>query len=66
MKHLGSARDEQELEALLAAARQQLADSQQELDLGLAITPPPRSRTLLAWHRHRKRRLQRCQAQTEW
>jgi hypothetical protein len=36
MKHLGSANDEQELEALLAAARQQLADSQQELDLGLA------------------------------
>ena len=37
MKHLGSAHDEQELEALLAAAGQQLADSQQELDLGLEV-----------------------------
>jgi hypothetical protein len=37
MKHLGSAHDEQEPEALLATARQQLADSQQELDLGLDV-----------------------------
>ena len=42
MQHLGSAHDEQELEALLAAARQRLADSQQELDLGLdAATAGP-------------------------
>ena len=35
MKHLGSAHDEQELEALLATARQQLSDSQEGHDLGL-------------------------------
>ena len=57
MKHLGSAHDEQELEALLAAARPQLADSQQELDLGLdaaaAAGPGPlqiaSSRMALLW-----------------
>jgi len=35
MEHVGSAHDEQELEALKAAARQRLAGGQQELELGL-------------------------------
>jgi hypothetical protein len=35
IEHLGSAHDEQELEALKAAARQRLARGQGELDLGL-------------------------------
>ena len=35
IEHLGSAHDEQELEALKAAARQRLAAGQGELDLGL-------------------------------
>jgi len=35
MEHVGSAHDEQELEALKSAVRQRLADSQPELELGL-------------------------------
>ncbi len=35
MEHVGSAHDEQELEALKAAARQRLAGGQQELELGV-------------------------------
>jgi len=36
IEHLGSAHDEHELEALKAAAAQQLARGQDELDLGLS------------------------------
>jgi Transposase DDE domain len=58
MTHVGSAHDEQELEALQAAARQQLARGQQELDLGVeaaaaAAGPGPlpivSSRMALLW-----------------
>jgi Transposase DDE domain len=35
MEHVGSAHDEQELEALKAAARQRLAEGQQQLELGV-------------------------------
>ena len=35
MEHIGSAHDEQEVEALKAAARQRLAGGQQQLDLGV-------------------------------
>ena len=38
IEHLGSAHDEQELEALKAAARQRLGAGQGELDLGLGTT----------------------------
>jgi hypothetical protein len=38
IEHLGSARDEAQLEALKAAAAQRLAEGQQVLDLGLADT----------------------------
>ena len=37
MEHLGSAHDEQELEALKAAARQRLAGRQRELELGVGL-----------------------------
>jgi Transposase DDE domain len=37
IEHLGSARDEHELEVLQAAARQRIADGQAELDLGLEV-----------------------------
>ena len=37
IEHLGSAHDEAELEALKAAARQRLAEDQQQLDLGLDV-----------------------------
>ena len=37
IEHLGSAHDEEELEALKAAARQRIADGQAELDLGLDV-----------------------------
>jgi hypothetical protein len=40
IEHLGSAHDEQELEALKAAARQRLAAGQGELDLGLPAGAP--------------------------
>jgi hypothetical protein len=40
MKHVGSAHDEAELEALKAAARQRLAAGQGELDLGLDVVSP--------------------------
>ena len=40
IEHLGSAHDEQELEALKAAARQRLAAGQEELDLGLGAGAP--------------------------
>ncbi len=36
IEHLGSAHEEEELEALKAAARQRIAAGQAELDLGLA------------------------------
>jgi hypothetical protein len=38
IKHIGSAHDDAELEALKAAARQRLAAGQGELDLGLSGT----------------------------
>ena len=38
IEHLGSARDEGEVEALKAAARQRLAEGQGAFDLGLTIT----------------------------
>lgn len=37
IEHLGSARDEEELAALKATARQRLAAGQAELDLGLSV-----------------------------
>jgi len=36
MEHIGSARDEAELELLVAVARQRMNAGQDELDLGLA------------------------------
>jgi hypothetical protein len=52
MEHIGSAHDEQEVEALKAAARQRLAGGQQQLDLGVdtdehaspPVGTPPRHR----------------------
>jgi hypothetical protein len=40
IEHIGSARDDAELEALKSAARQRLAAGQMELDLGLAGPAP--------------------------
>jgi len=40
IEHLGSARDEVELELLKTVARQRLAAGQGELDLGLAVGAP--------------------------
>ena len=71
MEHVGSAHDEQELEALKAAARQRLAGGQQELGLGLdavdgaVVRAAPAPRRAPA-HGRPWRRPVRCRPPPRW